>query len=107
MTEKPSAILDAPEVIEIGPKYAALSWHPPETDGGSPLTGYFLERIDISGFSWLPVNKQPIMDTHYRVENLYEELQYQFRVRAANKEGFGEPSPSTDPFYCRESFSTY
>lgn len=90
-------------IQELGADYVDLSWSPPESDGGSPITGYQLERLDISGRSWLPVNKEPISDTSYRVKELREGVQYEFRVRAHNAMGTGEASPSSEPFICGHS----
>jgi len=50
----------------MGETFVCLSWMPPESDGGSPITGYILERLDISGRSWLPVTPQAIKDTNYK-----------------------------------------
>lgn len=105
--DKPPAPTNAPEILAIGPRFVELSWQPPEHDGGSPITGYYLERADLSGRTWMPINKTPIKTTKHKIENLYEELKYEIRVRAENKEGIGEPSPATEPFYCKESIGKY
>ncbi|KAH9498301.1 hypothetical protein Btru_006486 [Bulinus truncatus] len=98
--EKPKAIKKAPSIDEIGETFVNLSWMPPESDGGSPVTGYILERVDMSGRSWLPVTKQPIKETSYKVSELKNNLTYEFRVRAVNAVGTSEPSPSSEPFMC-------
>lgn len=98
--EKPKAPKDAPIIKEIGPDFVQLSWSPPEIDGGSPIIGYQLERLDISGRTWLPVTKEPITATEFRMDELREGVQYEFRVKALNSIGLGEPSPSTEPFVC-------
>lgn len=100
-TEKPGAPAHAPEIVEVGPKYCVLSWEPPVSDGGSPITGYNIERADLSGTRWLPVNKAPVRDTMLRITDLHEDIPYMFRVRAENDEGVGEASPATDEIYCR------
>ncbi|ESO99757.1 hypothetical protein LOTGIDRAFT_58567, partial [Lottia gigantea] len=89
---KPSPPAEAPEILEVGPHYVSLSWKPPESDGGSPITGYFVERSDASGRSWIPVNKVAVQDLNYRVNDLFEGNQYEFRVRAENAKGVSEPS---------------
>ena len=71
------------------------------SDGGSPITGYSIERADLSGTRWLPVNKAPVRDTMLRITDLHEDIPYMFRVRAENDEGAGEASPATDEIYCR------
>lgn len=106
-TEKPPAPTNAPEILAIGPRFVELSWQPPEHDGGSPITGYYLERADLAGRTWLPINKTPVKTTKHKIENLYEELKYEIRVRAENKEGIGEPSPATEPFYCKEAIGQW
>ncbi|GFS00827.1 titin [Elysia marginata] len=98
--EKPKALKEAPQVEELGKDFVYLTWSPPEADGGSPVTGYVLERLDISGKSWLPVTSQPIKDTAYRVTQLREHVTYEFRVRAQNAVGVSEPSPASEPFMC-------
>ncbi|RUS90387.1 hypothetical protein EGW08_001882, partial [Elysia chlorotica] len=98
--EKPKAVQEAPQVEELGKDFVYLTWSPPESDGGSPVTGYVLERMDISGKSWLPVTSQPIKDTAYRVTQLRENVTYEFRVRAQNAVGVSEPSPASEPFMC-------
>lgn len=66
-----------------------------------------LERLDVGGRTWMPINKAPIADTKYRINNLYEEIPYCMRVKAVNDEGTGEPSPDTEQFYCREQKGTH
>lgn len=69
-----------------------VSWEPPKEDGGSPITGYIVEKRDTSRDRWSPVNKSPIPDTSYLVTGLLEGNQYEFRVRAVNKAGQSQPS---------------
>lgn len=100
--EKPGAPARAPEILEVGPRFCELSWEPPATDGGSPITGYHVERADLSGTRWMPVNKSPVKDTKLRLSDLMEDIPYSFRVRAENREGLGEPSPASEPVYCSD-----
>lgn len=65
-----------------------------------------LERQDVAGRTWMPINKVPISDTKYKISNLYEDIPYRIRVRAVNDEGASEPSPETEQFYCREQKGT-
>ena len=106
-SERPGAPTNAPEITALGPKFVELSWQPPEHDGGSPIIGYMLERLDVGGRTWMPINKAPIADTKYRINNLYEEIPYRMRVKAVNDEGVSEPSPETEQFYCREQKGTH
>ena len=45
-------------VSDILASSAHLAWEVPETDGGSPITGYFVERRLTSSARWLRVTKQ-------------------------------------------------
>lgn len=84
---------EAPLVSDITASSATVAWQPPANDGGSPVTGYRLERI--SGFSgrWVPVTKEIIPDTTFSVTDLVENNTYEFRVIAENKAGQSKPSP--------------
>ena len=90
-------------VEEFGPNYVLLSWQPPESDGGSPVTGYLVERSDVTGWSWLPVNKEAISATELRIDHLHEGYPYEFRVSAVNTVGTGKPSPASEQITCRET----
>ncbi|NXY82270.1 TITIN protein, partial [Alcedo cyanopectus] len=85
-----------PTVYDITENAATVSWTLPKSDGGTPITGYILERREASG-KWVRVNKTPILDMKYRVTGLFEGNTYEFRVFAENMVGLSKPSPSSDP----------
>ncbi|XP_046554801.1 titin-like [Haliotis rubra] len=88
---------DAPEVSDIFKDSAVISWKPPANDGGSPVTGYLLERK--SGYSprYIQVTKEPVAELTFKDVDLLEDNTYQYRVIAVNKAGPSEPSePSTE-----------
>lgn len=85
-----------PVVYDITENAATVSWTLPKSDGGTPITGYVLERREASG-KWVRVNKAPILDMKYRVTGLFEGNTYEFRVFAENMVGLSKPSPSSDP----------
>ena len=93
---------NSPEVTNIGPNYVDLSWKASESDGGQPVLGYQVERLDSRRRCWLIMNKTPLSDTHFRVENLYGSTPHQFRVKAINSKGLSDPSPTTAPIFCHE-----
>ncbi|CAJ0936046.1 unnamed protein product, partial [Mesorhabditis belari] len=88
---------------------AVISWKEPEDDGGSPITGYIVEKQEDGG-RWVPCGETD--GTQLKVGKLNEGHEYKFRVRAVNRQGqsgnlesrdsivaknpFDEPDPPTD-----------
>ena len=69
------------------------------------LSGYVIEKRDIShGGGWVPaVNWVDPKETHATVPRLLEGTQYEFRVRAENMQGPGEPLVSDKPVTAKAS----
>ncbi|MPC46234.1 Twitchin [Portunus trituberculatus] len=91
-----------PVVSKIGRNYVDLTWTPPETDGGSRVTGYLIERRE-NGGNWIKCNDYNVIDTHYTVLNLPEGSDVEFRVYAINAAGKSEPSQTAQPVKIREA----
>lgn len=85
-----------PEVIDYDKDHMDLKWDPPTSDGGSPITGYVVEKKDKYG-NWEKAVEVPADQTTATVGNLTEGQPYEFRVRALNKAGPGEPSEASKP----------
>ena len=85
------------EVSDVTKDSAVVTWKAPESDGGSPVTGYVVERSLAASARWLRVNKQPVTELKLSVEELVEDNEYMFRVIAENKVGPGEPSQPSKP----------
>ncbi|XP_060892969.1 titin-like [Labrus mixtus] len=82
-----------------------LTWERPETDGGSEIDGYILEKRDKEGVRWTKCNKRRLNDLRFRCTGLTEGHYYQFRVLAENAGGVGEPSePSEYIKVCEASY---
>lgn len=76
----------------------------PANDGGAPITGYVIEMKEKFGKEWV-VGKEVQGDiTKATVEGLTEGKTYEFRVRAVNKAGPGEPSDATKPIIAKARF---
>ena len=80
-----------------------LTWDAPEFDGGSPITGYYVEKL--AGTRWIKVNKKPVKDCKLPVNDLVEGSDCEFRVLAENAAGMGRPSDSTGRFVAKDPFS--
>lgn len=75
----------------------ALTWSKPKTEGGAPITGYHVERMNPATLAWEKVNLKPIpaKETHFVVSDLPEGELTSFRVLAENEAGLSDPSEST------------
>uniref|UniRef100_A0A8C1MSV8 Titin n=1 Tax=Cyprinus carpio TaxID=7962 RepID=A0A8C1MSV8_CYPCA len=98
---------DAPEVTKIGKDEMTVVWAPPENDGGKSITGYILERKEKRAVRWVPVTKSPISERRMKVTNLIPNHEYQFRVKAENQVGLGEPSKPSRPITAKDPIGVY
>lgn len=83
---KPEGPLKVKDVTKNGVK---LEWGKPKDDGGTPITAYVVEKMDMQTGRWVPIGRsqKPEMD----VKGLQEGHEYNFRVKAVNDEGESEP----------------
>ena len=87
---------DAPTISDMTAKTCTVNWAAPGNDGGSPVTGYYVERYSDVSPRWLRINRLPVSDTSLQVPDLVEGTDYIFRVIAANKKGESQPSQPSD-----------
>ncbi|XP_013785867.1 twitchin-like, partial [Limulus polyphemus] len=85
-----------PEVTDWDKDHVDIKWTPPENDGGSPITGYVVEKKDKFG-DWEKALEVPATQTNATVPDLMQGQPYEFRVRAVNKAGPGVPSEASAP----------
>uniref|UniRef100_A0A7N8XK05 Titin n=1 Tax=Mastacembelus armatus TaxID=205130 RepID=A0A7N8XK05_9TELE len=83
------------EVSNIKKDSMVLTWEAPSEDGGSPITGYIIEKHDKEGVRWTRCNRQTVTNLTFKVTGLLEQHIYEFRVAAENAVGVGEPSSPT------------
>lgn len=101
--EAPSAV----DVSDILSSSANISWSPPQSDGGTPVIGYFVERSTSSSDRWVRQNREPISELIYHQDNLMEGTEYLYRVVAVNKRGESSPSLPCQPFTAKNPFSEF
>lgn len=94
-----SGVPDAPgtpEFTDKSPSFITLTWTAPNNDGGTPVTGYILETKGRFMSRWTRVTRDQITETTFKVTNVKQDEEYQYRVIAINKKGESEPSKPSD-----------
>jgi len=87
----------APEATDWDKDHVDLRWTPPVKDGGSPITGYIIEKREKGSPRWTKAAETKGPDCKGRADNLEEGVAYEFRVRAVNAAGPGQPSEASKP----------
>jgi titin len=85
-----------PVFIEIWDNECTFTYKAPPSDGGTPITDYYIEaKSDAWGWKdWRLQGKT--LNLKYTATNMKEGSKAIFRVRACNKVGLSEPSPVSD-----------
>lgn len=106
--EVPSPPLDV-DVNEVFQNSCVVSFKPSKDDGGSPITKYVIERLDMSLKSqWDSVGEvAPGEKCVYKVEDLVAKKEYKFRIRAVNKIGSSEPALFAKPVLAKDPWGSY
>ena len=107
ITEKPSRPRGPLKATDIQKTSLTVQWKNPEDDGGSPLTGYLLEMRETNRQYWNRVDQVSASITNYIVQNLRQDIEYEFRVTAMNKIGQSEPLVSEGSYMTKSPFSKH
>lgn len=92
------------EVVNISKINCDLKWTEPDSDGGSPITNYVVEKRDVRRRAWQAVDTT-VKDTKYTVTPLNEGSLYVFRVAAENAVGVSEFCELEDSVLAKDTFS--
>ena len=92
------------EVKNIQKESMSLSWQPPKSDGGSPVTGYTIEKREANRNMWTPVAKVGPDVTSCLAEKLTENKEYIYRVTAENKVGPSKPLESENKYKAKSPY---
>ena len=95
---------DRPDITNVDRNEISISWSPPESDGGSRITSYIVEKRDTSSTRWTKATKQTVTETELTIKDLLEGNEYEFRVAAVNKAGMGPFSQPTEPKVCKPPY---
>eukprot|EP00063_Salmo_salar_P057342 XP_014032177.1 PREDICTED: titin-like [Salmo salar] len=87
----PAAPTDV-EITCVTSETMTICWKRPESDGGSSISGYVIEKREKSGLRWVQVNTKPVNDLRVKASNLCEGCEYEYRVYAENVAGLSPPS---------------
>lgn len=91
-------------MVDWDKDHADLTWAKPDNDGGAEITEYEIEVRDKFSKEWVKKKRVPASETSTTVDGLKEGTQYEFRIRAVNKAGPGEPSDATKPIIAKSRF---
>jgi titin len=106
-TAPPEPPINPPEVMDVTKSTVSLSWGRPKDDGGARISGYYVERREVSTEKWVRHNKTHITTTMYSLTGLIPDAEYLFRVVAQNDIGQSEPGPVSENVICKDPFGKY
>ncbi|GLD60224.1 titin-like protein [Lates japonicus] len=99
---KPPGPPNNPRVVQASKSLMIIAWSKPDSDGGSPISGYHIECKDQSSILWTKLNRNPVTEDQFKVTSVEEGLIYEFRVCAENMAGVGPCSNASDPVAARD-----
>ncbi|XP_066263902.1 titin-like isoform X2 [Branchiostoma lanceolatum] len=96
----PPAAPAPPVAVTVLKEMMVLRWDAPD-DGGSKITGYYLER-KTPGFQWNRITQIATQKKEFKAKGLIEGVSYQFRLFAQNTAGISEPGEPTEPIVAKD-----
>uniref|UniRef100_A0A8D8G2B6 Titin n=2 Tax=Culex pipiens TaxID=7175 RepID=A0A8D8G2B6_CULPI len=81
-------------IVNVTSKSVKLEWEQPETNGGSEVTGYVVEKRLTTAQQWTKIKTLDANCLSYSVDNLKEKSELVFRVFAENAIGLSSPATS-------------
>lgn len=92
-------------ISDITKNSISLAWQKPNYDGGSPITGYIIEKREGTGARWSKTNLTNVTDTRFTVTGLTQDETYEFRVMAKNAVGsVSNSSITAGPVTCVDTY---
>lgn len=84
--------------------HVKVKWQKPDDFGGSDLTGYVLEKMDMDTGRWISAGEVGPEATDFNFKGLTPKKKYKFRVKAKNKEGESEPLEIDEPVVAKNPY---
>lgn len=100
-TDKPSAPRGL-KANDVTASSAVLTWLPPESDGGAPITNYVVEKSTSFSARWVRASKAAVTSLRLELDDLVENTSYEFRVSAENDAGVGPSCQPVGPIVAKE-----
>jgi len=94
VTDKPDAP-SAPHVHDISSRGCTVTYKSPLIEGGTAVSGYFLQFRTSANRSWTSISRRRITGFSVKIRRLHPDIHYQFRMAALNSCGVGKFSPAT------------
>lgn len=92
-----------PEIMDVTKSSVALAWSRPKDDGGSAITGYYVEYKETTVETWSR-HQAKITSTMFTLHGLTPDTSYQFRIVAVNDIGESEAGVESDVVTCKDPF---
>lgn len=105
--EVPSAPVGPLEISDINKTNAKLSWKSSEKDGGSPITGYIIEKREGWKSTFTEAGKVKPNVTTFELTGLKDGEEYFVQVKAVNNVGQSKPLDVDASFKAKSPYSKY
>lgn len=102
--DKPSKPEGPLEPFDVHKEGCKLKWRKPKDDGGVPITGYVIEKLDTAVGRWVPAGTCSPDKLEHEVKGLEPNHRYQFRVKAVNEEGESDPLETDSAIVAKNPF---
>lgn len=89
--------------MDVTKSSVALSWSRPKDDGGSAITGYYVEYKAVTAETWSR-HEAKITSTMFTLHGLTPDTAYEFRIVAVNETGESEAGIVSDVAICKDPF---
>jgi len=90
--------------VETSKEFVVVAWDAPESDGGSPITKYKVEKRDATRAAYIQAEEVDGKTLKAKVTKLTEGNKYFFQVAAENEVGLSDWTETTEPVEAKMPF---